>query len=54
MPWKETTLMRQKLDFVTSALIDDVNFTELCAEYGISRKTGYKWVEDSTLMVDGA
>jgi len=37
--------MKQKQEFVTRALNRDVNFTELCAEHGISRKTGYKWVQ---------
>ena len=45
MPWKESSTMDQKRKFVNSALNDDVTFTELCAEYGISRKTGYKWLE---------
>jgi transposase len=43
MPWKETDAMTQKKKFVIEALGKDKTFTELCNEYGISTKTGYKW-----------
>lgn len=36
--------MDQRLEFVMKSL-HSANFTELCREYGISRKTGYKWRE---------
>ena len=42
MPWKELHIMDQKLKFVIKSLSQGVNFTELCSEYGISTKTGYK------------
>ena len=45
MPWKELHIMDQKLKFVIKSLSQGVNFTELCREYGISTKTGYKWKE---------
>ena len=44
MPWKETQKMNQKIEFVMKALNCD-NFRELCRDYGISAKTGYKWRE---------
>ncbi len=44
MPWKETQKMDQRMEFVMKAVRCD-NFVELCREYGISRKTGYKWRE---------
>ena len=47
MPWKETQKMDQRLEFAMKALRCD-NFTELCRGYGISRKTGYKWLERCT------
>ena len=44
MPWKETRKMDQRREFVIKAL-ESSNFRELCREYGISAKTGYKWRE---------
>ena len=45
MPWKELSSMDLKLEFVMKSFEKPSNFTELCAEYGISTKTGYKWKE---------
>ena len=45
MPWKETRVQDQRTQFVAAWLTDDTNFAELCREFGISRKTGYKWRE---------
>jgi putative transposase len=42
MPWKETQKMDQKTEFAMKSLTCH-NFGELCQEFGISRKTGYKW-----------
>jgi len=42
MPWKETQKMDQRIEFGLRALRSP-NFRELCREYGISPKTGYKW-----------
>lgn len=44
MPWKESRKMDQRIEFVMKSL-NCQNFGELCREYGISRKTGYKWRE---------
>jgi transposase InsO family protein len=44
MPWKETDAMNERSEFVLRAIETD-NFRELCREYGISPKTGYKWRE---------
>src|SRR5882762_7090249 len=44
MPWQETRKMDQRMEFVLKAVKAD-NFRELCREYGISTKTGYKWRE---------
>ncbi len=43
MGWKETNKLDQRVEFVNRVLTEKVSFTELCKEYGISRKTGYKW-----------
>ncbi len=45
MPWKEVNIMKLKLAFIEKSFQKGVNFTELCTEYGISTKTGYKWKE---------
>ena len=44
MPWKEVKPMDQKLLFIADHLRGLTNFSDLCHHYGISRKTGYKWV----------
>jgi putative transposase len=43
MSWKETCAMEQRLTFVKAVQEGEEFFAELCREYGISRKTGYKW-----------
>jgi transposase InsO family protein len=45
MPWKAVTVMSQRKDFVSLALAENANISELCRRFGISRKTGYKWIE---------
>src|SRR5579884_3322886 len=44
MPWKETCAMDQRTRFVLDACDHERPLTELCTEYGISRKTAYKWL----------
>lgn len=44
MPWSDTTTMDQKIQFIADYLRDVLSITELCELYGISRKTGYKWI----------
>lgn len=43
MPWKETDTMDQKELFIKAMLEEGKPFKHLCAEFGISEKTGYKW-----------
>jgi putative transposase len=45
MPWKETSPMRERLDFLRDHASGLFNFGELCLHYGVSRKTGYKWLK---------
>lgn len=45
MPWKETDVMNLRTEFVFRVFEGKLPFVELCGEYGISRKTGYKWKE---------
>lgn len=44
MPWRETSPMEQRLEFVREYESGWFTMTELAAQYGISRKTGYKWL----------
>jgi len=43
MPWKETDAMKEKRTFIDAMLKQNRPFRELCREWGISEKTGYKW-----------
>ena len=45
MPWRTTSPMDQRRLFANDFRHSVFPFAELCARYGISRKTGYKWVE---------
>src|SRR5687768_3809499 len=44
MPWKESVVMDERLQFVRDALSDRFTMSELCARYGVSRRIGYKWL----------
>ena len=44
MPWKETCPMDEKLSFIAECLRGELPMVALCEDYGISRKTGYKWL----------
>ena len=43
MPWKETDAMKEKRSFIEAMLKQNRPFRELCREWDISEKTGYKW-----------
>ena len=43
MPWKETDKMEQKELFIQEMLKQEKPFKHLCADFGISEKTGHKW-----------
>lgn len=45
MPWKEATNMSLRSEFIHLAQLDSANLSELCRRFGISRKTGYKWLK---------
>jgi transposase-like protein len=44
MPWSEITPMDQRLQFIADVQRQADTMRALCARYGISRKTGYKWL----------
>lgn len=45
MPWRETSRMDERLRFVEDVHRPGWSIAELCRRYGVSRKTGYKWLE---------
>ena len=45
MPWLETAPMEQRERFIRDDRLALYTMTELCERYGISRKTGYKWLD---------
>lgn len=44
MVWKEKCSVTLREEFVLEALEPKANMAALCRKYGISRKTGYKWL----------
>ena len=45
MPWNERQLKTMREEFVKRAVGREKPLAALCREYGISRPTGYKWLE---------
>lgn len=45
MPWLETSPVEQRERFIADHRRGLYTMTELCARYGTSRKSGYKWLE---------
>jgi transposase InsO family protein len=45
MSWKETDAMEQRVQFIRDWLKHTHSVIDLCAMYGISRKSGYKWIQ---------
>lgn len=45
MPWIERQVKMLREEFVRRSMEEDRNISALCEEYGISRKTGYKWIK---------
>jgi putative transposase len=45
MPWKELSAMEQRMRFVMAVESEETSIAELCRQFGISRVTGYKWIE---------
>ena len=44
MAWKDVSVMSQRAEFVELARVEGSNVSELCRRFGVSRKTGYKWL----------
>jgi putative transposase len=47
MSWRHTSPLDQKPQVSVDDLRRLLSITELCARYGVSRKTGDKWIERS-------
>jgi len=45
MSWMVRGLQHARVEFVMIAREADVNVSETCRRFGISRKTGYKWLD---------
>ena len=43
MSWK-SSIMEQRIEFVRLASVEGQAFSEACSRFGVSRKTGYKWM----------
>jgi transposase InsO family protein len=44
MPWQEVSTMSLRQEFVMLAMQKEANVRELCRRFGVSPKTGYKWI----------
>jgi putative transposase len=45
MTWEKFSIVARRLKFVKLVLRDQRSMSRLCAQFGYSRKTGYKWVK---------
>lgn len=45
MAWKTMDIQEQRVRFVVAAARGTQGFSSLCAEFGISRPTGYLWLQ---------
>jgi putative transposase len=44
MAWKETCAMEERMRFVDAVVDNADGFAAICRRFGVSRKTGYKWL----------
>jgi len=51
MPWMETRVSGHRMKFIVEYECEEESMAELCRKYGVSRKTGYKWL--ARWMADG-
>jgi transposase InsO family protein len=49
LPWSQVTVKDQREEFVRLACQPGANISQLCRRNGISRKTGYKWLNREDL-----
>ena len=44
MAWNETCAMEERMRFVDAVVDNEESFASICRRFGVSRKTGYKWL----------
>jgi len=44
MPWKESRIMDQRMQFLASYQKEEMSVADLCRTYEISRPTAYRWI----------
>lgn len=44
MPWKESRIVDQRLQFLSSYQKEEMSISDLCREFEVSRPTGYRWI----------
>src|SRR5712691_8864721 len=45
MGWMETCAVVERMRFVMAAEVGEETFAAICRRFGVSRKTGYKWLD---------
>ena len=45
LPWKEKSVESERLRFIEGVLAGEEPIAELCRQWAISRKTGYKLIQ---------
>nr|WP_246834579.1 leucine zipper domain-containing protein [Leptospira levettii] len=46
MPWKETKVIEESINFIAALKSGNWCFADLCIDFNISRKTGYKYLKN--------
>ena len=44
MPWEETCVMDRRMRFIAACVTGEESVASLCRQFGVSRKTGHKWL----------
>ena len=45
MPWREMSTVSLRLELIEGASEEGANISALCVQFGVSRKTFYKWLK---------
>lgn len=45
MPWKDTQMLDERMSFILAYRQGEESLSEVCRRYGVSRKTGRKWIQ---------
>lgn len=48
MPWRATCPMDERTQFIAACLLHEESMSQVCRRFGVSRKTGYKWLSRYT------